>query len=268
MTSIRGRAAAGGSLRWFDRIITGGIALLVLGTPVAIGAVHLWAYGAMEAVIFALVLTWMVRVWVEGAAPARVRISRGALRRLLLPAVLIILFAVLQLVPLPPRVIGLLSPATYRVYSMGMPGWPVESPYRALRTVWEASVREGPQPQLQVVLPPVGSQGNARAQAAAPEAVAKRVQPKTPKETKPAAPGLFGKLRWRPLSLAPLASWSALIELVALTALFFLVLLYPFGFAGAGLDAQKRFFRGLIFVLLGSGTLVALLGVAEHGWWN
>ena len=92
--------------------------------------------------------------------------------------------------------------------------------------------------------------------------------PKTPKVTQPAAPGMFGRMSWRTLALAPFAGWSALIEIVACAALFFLVLLYPFGLAGAGMDAQKRFFRALIIVVLGSGALVAMLGIAEHGWWN
>ena len=255
-------------MRWFDRIITGGIALLVLGTPIAIGGVHLWAYGAMEVIIFTLAIVWMLRVWVEGAAPARMSIARQALRRLLLPASLAVLLVAFQLIPLPPRVIGLLSPSTYRLYVIGMPGWPAESPYRALIAVWEASLHEHPEPELQVVLPPVGQHGSARAQAAEPEAVAKRLPPKTLKETKPAAPGTFGKMRWRPLSLAPFATWAALIEMIALGTLFFLVLLYPFGLAGAGLDAQKRFFRELIIIVLVSGMIVAMLGIAEHGWWN
>jgi O-antigen ligase/tetratricopeptide (TPR) repeat protein len=263
-----GMSAAGRSLRWFDRIITGGIALIVLGTPVAIGGVHLWAYGAMEVIIFILAIVWMARVWVEGAAPARMSIARPALRRLLLPASLATLFVAFQLIPLPPRVIGLLSPSTYRLYAIGMPGWPAESPYRALIAAWEASLHKHPEPALQVVLPPVGQHGSVRAQAAEPGAIAKQIAPKTMKETRPAAPGLFGKMRWRPLSLAPFSTWSALIEMIALGIVFFLVLLYPFGFAGAGLDAQKRFFRALIMIVLGSGTLVAMLGIAEHGWWN
>jgi O-antigen ligase/tetratricopeptide (TPR) repeat protein len=268
MIGTRERMTTGESLRWFDRLVTAGIGLVIVATPVAIGAVHWWAYATAEAIIFILAAVWMLRVWVEGATPARMSIAPKALRRLLLPIVLIIGWVAFQLIPLPPRVIGLISPATYRVYAIGMAGWPVESPYRALIEAWQASLNEKPQPEIQVVLPPVGQSRTARAQAAAPEAVAKRMPPKTPKETRPAAPGVFGRMTWRTLALSPFATWSGLIEIVACAALFFLVLLYPFGIAGAGMDAQKRFFRTLIIVILGSGTLVALLGIAQHGWWN
>ncbi|MGA2409647.1 MAG: O-antigen ligase family protein [Candidatus Binataceae bacterium] len=269
MTSFRGMTgAAGGSLRWFDRITTGGIALLVLGTPIAIGSVHLWAYRTMELIIFGLAIVWMLRLWMEGAAPARMSIPRQAFRRLVIPAAMALSFIGLQLVPLPPRVIGLLSPATYRLYAMALPGWPAESPYRGLIVAWEASLHPQAQPELQVALPPVGSHGSARAQAAEPQTVAKRMPPKTLEETKPAAPGLLGRMTWRPLSIAPFATWSGLIQLAAYGTLFFIVLLYPFGFAGAGLDAQRRFFRALIIIVLASGTIVAMLGIAEHGWWN
>ena len=268
MIGIRERIAAGGSVRWFDRIITAGIGLLIIGTPLAIGSVHRWAYTTLEAVIFALIVVWMARVWMEGSTPARMSIAPKALRRLLLPLGLIIAWVGLQVVPMPPGVIGLLSPGAYRVYQIGMPGWPVESPYRALITAWQASLKQTPQPEIQVVLPPVGQSRTARAQAAAPDAVAKQIPPKTLKETQPAAPGLFGRMYWRTLAIAPLATWSGLIEIAAFTALFLIVLLYPFGLAGAGMDAQKRFFRTLIIIVLGSGMLVSLLGIAEHGWWN
>jgi O-antigen ligase/tetratricopeptide (TPR) repeat protein len=268
MIGMRERIGAGGSLRWFDRVITVGIGLLIVGTPLAIGSVHWWAYATLETIIFALVVVWMVRVWIEGSTPARMSIPSKALRRLMLPLGLIIAWVGLQVVPLPPGVIGLLSPGAYRVYQVGMPGWPVESPYHALITAWQASLDQTPQPEIQVVLPPVGRSRTARAQAAAPDAVAKHMLAKTLKETEPAAPGLFGRMRWRTLAIAPLATWAGLIEIVACTALFLIVLLYPFGLAGAGMDAQKRFFGTLIIVVLGSGMLVAMLGIAEHGWWN
>ena len=116
MIGMRERTGAGGSVRGFDRVITGGIGLLIVGTPLAIGSVHWWAYTTLESVIFALVAVWMTRVWMEGSMPARMSIPPRALRRLLLPLGLIIAWVGLQVVPLPPGVIGLLSPGAYRVY--------------------------------------------------------------------------------------------------------------------------------------------------------
>ncbi|HEX4209491.1 MAG TPA: hypothetical protein VHY56_03795, partial [Candidatus Binataceae bacterium] len=198
MIGVRDVIGSGTNLRWCDRVVTVTIGLLIVGTPLAIGAVHWWAYTALETAIFALTAVWMMRVWVEGAAPARMSIPPKALRRLLLPILLIIAWVALQVVPLPPRVIGLLSPGAYRVYAVGMAGWPAESPYRALITAWQASLNKPPQqPEIQVVLPPVGQSRSVRAQAAAPDAVAKQMPRKTLREAQPAAPGFFGRLRWR-----------------------------------------------------------------------
>ena len=52
----RDRQPIGGgreSLWWFDRIVTAGIGLLIIGTPLAIGSVHRWAYATTEVMIFA-----------------------------------------------------------------------------------------------------------------------------------------------------------------------------------------------------------------------
>ena len=47
---------------WCDRTVTGGILFLILFTPFAFGSVHPWAFAIMEALIFLLVVVWMVKL--------------------------------------------------------------------------------------------------------------------------------------------------------------------------------------------------------------
>src|SRR5438045_2362382 len=47
---------------WSDRAVISGILFLTAFTPFAFGAVHPWAYTIMEAVIFVLVVVWMIKI--------------------------------------------------------------------------------------------------------------------------------------------------------------------------------------------------------------
>src|SRR5436309_15630779 len=47
---------------WCDRTVISGILFLTGFTPFAFGAVHPWAYSIMEAVIFVLVVVWMIKI--------------------------------------------------------------------------------------------------------------------------------------------------------------------------------------------------------------
>jgi O-antigen ligase/tetratricopeptide (TPR) repeat protein len=52
--------------------------------------------------------------------------------RLLLPLGAMVLWFVVQLIPLPPALIRVFSPATYQVYEKSLPGWPAAHPYQSL----------------------------------------------------------------------------------------------------------------------------------------
>ncbi len=43
-----------------DRVFITAIVFLIVATPFAFGAVQAWAYTAMEVVMFALVIVWML----------------------------------------------------------------------------------------------------------------------------------------------------------------------------------------------------------------
>lgn len=97
-----------------------GLVLLILGTALAMGAVHPWPYSVAEAVIFILVAVALLKVWwmkLEVAA-----LWDSDFRALIVPLMLFIVFALCQLLPLPPQVLRLISPTTYEIYARAFRG--------------------------------------------------------------------------------------------------------------------------------------------------
>jgi tetratricopeptide (TPR) repeat protein len=236
-------------LRWFDRGVVIGLGLLIVATPLAIGSVNSSALVAMELGVFALVAGWMMRLLIGGTMPpADSKVVRVA-RQLLLPFAAMLWLLILQLTPMPPPVLHMLSPATYRVYRVAFPGWPSPRPRQRVLPVPQ------PAPESRITTAVSVSPAD-QERASAPAAVAAA-----------AAPVFCNGCRWRPLTLSPSVTGACLIELAALGSVFFLVLLYPFGFTGEP-RAQVRFIRILIYFIVTTATLVALIGIAERAWWN
>jgi tetratricopeptide (TPR) repeat protein len=263
---FRLRNAATAGTRWLDDTVIVGFILILAFAPLAIGAVHQWAYTLMESAQFALLIVWMTRVRLEGAKPARIAIAKADLNGLVRPAVLFALLLAFQLIPLPPSLMRVISPATYRLYSASFPGWPKTAPYEVLRAAWSTNTRAA-EPTLEIALPPVGGPKQARAQAGAPQIVAK-TRATVPERPSPETLGSLGDLRWRSIAIAPWVTWASLIEVLACGALSLLVLAYPFGFAGGEREANARFMRLLVLTLLALGGLVALIGLVEKATWN
>lgn len=253
-------------LRWSDAIVAGGLLALIAFAALALGAVHREAYTTVEIGAFALIIVWMAQVWREGATPARISIARGDLKALATPAIAFAALIALQAAPLPPAMLKIVSPATWRLYAISFPGWPAKSPYEALRPAWNVTPQTK-QPVIRVILPPVGGTPADRAAAAAPEnaAAAKPV----PLDRLGAEPlGGSGGWRWRSLSIAPAVTLASLIELLACGAIFFLVLLYPAGYPGSEREANSRFIARMVVGVLAIATAIALLGVIERAAWN
>jgi O-antigen ligase len=114
------------------------ILLLVFATPLALGTVHLPVVMAFQWLVLVLVLLWVVRlVWVPPAyvdspgvradVPGRslFRIFGHQLvsTRLGIPILLFAALVLLQLVPVPPSLMRLLSPSTARLYEDSLPGY-------------------------------------------------------------------------------------------------------------------------------------------------
>src|ERR1700722_15306198 len=244
-----------------DRVVIAGLALILTFAPMAFGAVHQWAYTMLETAQFALLIVWMLRIRLEGAKPARCAIANADLRSLALPLALFAGLLVFQITPLPPPVMRLISPATYRLYAMSFPGWPQTAPYQALRAAWSSNPHKD-QPDLQMRLPPVGGQTQTRARAAAPtikdKANANAAMPVSPEKL-----GHLGDLRWRSISIAPTVTWASIIEYLSYGSVFFLALCYPFGLIGGERTANARFMGQVVLALISIGAVVAFVGLIE-----
>jgi O-antigen ligase/tetratricopeptide (TPR) repeat protein len=122
-------------IKWCDRVVIAGLGFLILFTPLAFGSVHPWAFAFMEAVIFFLLIVWMVRLLIAGSREqgagrtesrgqtSDVRGQPTVVRGLLIPLFLFFVFVLFQLLSLPPGLIRLLSPSTFELYTHSLPGW-------------------------------------------------------------------------------------------------------------------------------------------------
>ncbi|MGH8008677.1 MAG: hypothetical protein ACREQ3_16930, partial [Candidatus Binatia bacterium] len=178
--------------RLCERFLNTGILVLLVFTPLAFGAVHVWAFSLMEMSIFFLVLIWAGHTlwgrYKKAPVPAS---SLSCNVYAVLPFALFLCLAVFQLLPLPPGLLSTLSPATYQLYQTVLPGWPHQESF-----------------------PDLG------------EVTVQRLAPAT---ATPSEPGTEESLfphpssPWRPLSLYAPASRLELLKLLAYSAFFALV---------------------------------------------
>lgn len=235
---------------WLDRLFTGALLLLVLTTPLALGSVHPWAYGAMERIVFLLVLVGMVKLifqpWISRASAAT-----------LAPLLLLGGLCAFQLLRIPPPLLRLVSPATPELYARALPGWP--------KGAWKAHLdldARGKAPTWHL-LPTPGEVARG-----APVPFDPRVAANEPDGADFTAGS--GPTRedsggtWRSLSIAPSLTRIELGKLWAYVSLLALVLLYPFG----SRDDEWRFVRRVLATVLATGLFVATLGLVQRLTWN
>jgi O-antigen ligase/tetratricopeptide (TPR) repeat protein len=245
-----------GATNGYDFAIFTGVLALVTLTPLEMGAVHPWAFIAAEVVILAMVVAWMAKLVFE--APIAFQPRFGHLLGIALPLGFFLALGVLQLIPLPPAVLRAISPSTYNLYVRTLDGWPT---HRAYSDLLSLPSRTSPE-KLQAVLP---TPREAKAGAIIPRTHA---APASAKPRAAAASTLTNSIgAWRPLSIAPSLSRELLFKLMAYSALFFLVLLYPFG-PSLGGETERRFYRYVLIALLASGLTVSCIGILERVFWN
>ena len=110
-------------------LIEGGVYFLLFFTPLAFGGVEDWAEGVLQIVVGVMTAAW---AWGRLAAPPSAPRGAPLWPRLFWIAVALFLVLVfLQLVPLPPGWIGVLSPAVHDLYTRTVPGYAEEEPWRA-----------------------------------------------------------------------------------------------------------------------------------------
>jgi O-antigen ligase len=98
-----------------DRSIRAGLLLIVVLAPLPFGAVEAWATSALELGVAGVALLFLYRLFLFPAA--RIEFSP-----VLVPAVGFLVLMGLQIVPLPDRVIGAVSPKTRELYREVLPG--------------------------------------------------------------------------------------------------------------------------------------------------
>jgi tetratricopeptide (TPR) repeat protein len=238
-----------------DQLVTYGLATLVVATPIAIGAVNRGAVVAMELAIFGLAGLWIVRSVIGGMTAASNQLLMREARRLSFPLAAMAVLLVVQLTPMPPQMLRFLSPAAYRVYQIAFPGWPYDNHRQARSRLSPEGVRSVSMPGLNLPgSPKTPVQRSASRLASTPATPASTIYSLKPR-------------RWRPLTLSPAVTSASLLEFLALAAVFFLVLLYPFSTDRARV-AEMQFARRMIYLIGTTAAIVALLGIAERAWWN
>lgn len=218
-----------------DRLIRWGIAFLIFFTPFAFGSVHPWAFIFMETVVLLLLIFWMGKLLL----PPR---HKQLLPPPLLPLILFLGLGCLQLLPIPPALLHLLSPSMHQLYSRSLAGWPEKTPYHELQSATAIIDRRPKDSQVATDTSQLRSASDAL-----PSVL-------------PAAPEL-----WRPLSLAPNLTLTSLIKWSSYLSLLCLVSLYPFA---DGRDGHALFLRLILKTILVVACALALIGIAQQWTWN
>ncbi|MGE0824672.1 MAG: O-antigen ligase family protein [Candidatus Binatia bacterium] len=232
-----------------DMLAIGGLCLLLVATPLAFGSVHPWAFSLMEALIFLLVVVWMIKVIFlsrrDDASVGHGKAILPCVYKLSLPLWSFVALSALQLLPLSPGTLSRLSPATYTVYSKSLPGWPEQRPYH-LWVTQDAADQQNSE-----------NEGGIEERGESDATVLPQSLTQAPVPTG----------EWLPLSLTPGQTYLAGLKFVAYVALFCFVLSYPVGRQHNN-DTNRRFLRKLITVIVGNGLLIALIGIAQRFFWN
>lgn len=99
-----------------------GVISLVVFSPLALGAVHAWAYTIIELVVLFLYLCWIVQSLNRSSqahdARWRLTVARTPLN---LPLCLLMGIVLFQICPLPAWLIKVVSPSTYNLYCLTLP---------------------------------------------------------------------------------------------------------------------------------------------------
>jgi O-antigen ligase/Tfp pilus assembly protein PilF len=180
-----------------------------------------------------------------------------------------LVLALFQIVPLPPALMRVISPSTYLLYQRTLPGWPKTVPYEHISFITNVTAGAIASPKS-MILPSVEAVHHGVAVPFVPPTVAIRavIPGATPGAANGTSAGLAhgdlcrgGRSVWRTLSIAPGLTYPAVLEALAYSALFLIVVCYPF-------DPEDRFYRIVLATVISTGVVVAFLGLAEQATWN
>jgi len=193
------------SLDLSDRLLLAATVLL----PWAFGGIEIWAYRLAGLLI---VVAATLRIGSANGLDRRLR----RVRMLLVPAILMLVLAALQLLPLPPSLLAGLSPKAHALYATTFPGYEtgrVEDPIAGLEALALAQV-----PEVDGIADPRGANA-------------------------PLSDTLGGRWDgWRPVSLAPAFTLERIFWYVPLLIAFLMFL------AGSHDTERRRVFQAVLFL--------------------
>ncbi|MGA7871689.1 MAG: O-antigen ligase family protein [Candidatus Binatus sp.] len=242
-----------------DRAVIGGLVLLILVTPLCFGTVHPWAYRTAETAVFAMLAATFLRM--RAAQPAIK--GAAAVLSIAAPAAVLVLLISFQLAPLPPSLLHVLSPGAYDFYQHALDGWPKTVDYARPK----AQPAQSANSETRMVVLPTESEVKSGAPVpfTSKRGSGGAVSPPVVGRS-PADPGWYGTV-WRPLSLAPPLGIASAPQLFAAFGLFVIVALYPVTPEATPRD-EDPLTRLLVTVILISGFVVAVIGLAQQVTWN
>lgn len=210
-------------------LVEGGVYFLLFFTPLAFGGVEEWAEGVFQIVVGIVTAAW---AWARIAAPASSNRKRCPPLRLLWTAIgLFVGLVLVQLIPLPPRWIGVLNPGVHDLYTRAVPGYADGAGWRAEDLpswLLERKRDEIPEPLREVGAPaPPASSSSYSGRASS----------------------------WRTLSIYPHQTRESLITLGCYLGLFATVL---------GHFNTKRRLHRLLGVAVMSAFAVSLFGIVQN----
>jgi tetratricopeptide (TPR) repeat protein/O-antigen ligase len=257
-------------LSLLDRNFRNLVCVLVFFTPLAFGSVYPWAYRIAECVAFVLLALWMLKLGVLAARGDSPAPANAAHRRALgIPLALLLILIAAQIVPLPPRVLRVISPATYDLYSHVYPDWPARAPYA------DVAVTSGRSPAVMessetLVLPTIVEVHSGAPIPFAPTARTASAMPASsdaPVVMRPDGFAAYFSGVWRPLSVAWPLTATAFIGALAMASVLLSVCFYPFGTSADDSDSSG-FIRAVLLSAMASGVLIAVIALVEVATWN
>jgi tetratricopeptide (TPR) repeat protein/O-antigen ligase len=257
-------------LSLLDRNFRNLVCVLVFFTPLAFGSVYPWAYRIAECIAFMLLALWMLKLGVlaaRGDAPAP---ANAAHRRALgIPLALLLILIAAQIVPLPPRLLHAISPATYDLYAQVYPDWPARAPYTgvAVTSGRSPAVMESSETLVLPTIPEVQAGAPIPFAPSASAASARPAPPESPVVMRPDGFAAYFAGVWRPLAVAWPLTATALIGALAMAALLLSVCFYPFGTSADDSDSSG-FIRAVLISAMASGVLIAAISLVEVATWN
>ena len=259
-------------------MVIAGLIFIIVFAPFAFGSVHPQAYGLLEIAASGLVMVWLVKLRFgvgSGGLSSRNAGLPAVPRMLWAPLVGFLAVVLLQIVPLPPALLGAISPSTYATYELSLPGWPEKAPYedtvRALLVRDDAGVQVADLAQP-VALPAVGDVKKFGLETIVPDAWGRLPgEPLLERNERMLLERWVGSEHagffssWRTISLDPSRTLAELLKILAYLAVFAVVTFYPLE---PGSREDQRFQRRLLQAVAFTAIAVAAVGLLQRMSWN